>query len=338
MSEQNKHEDVEKQLEKYLTTTTNANIIDNNNSDVAKFNFSDDRIPTTNSSASFSKKEFDMTKASDLQYFTFDISELPCGYFYPVGTTILVRAAEVKEIQAYSMVDDQNIFDVYDKLNDIISACIKIKYPNGTIGSYLELKDNDRFYLIFVIRDLTFQKANALNLEVSCEHCSTQNTISLSKNSFSFYSLEECSLHEYFDRSEKLFVFETVNGNIIKLGIPSIGLQKSFFTYIAEQPADKKKTLSASFLKIIPYMISERKTITEEGIKKLLLDFQSMDNDTFQFLNAAVEDIKFGIKNIVTVCKECREEVHSEFTFPNGASRLFVLDKRKAIDGFIKKK
>lgn len=316
-------QDVEKELEKYL----------NNTSDTPQFNFGDSNQQP--------KKAFDTTKASDLQYFSFDISELPCGAFYPTGTTILIRAAEVKEIQAYSMVDDANLLDVYDKMNEIISTCVKIKYPNGEMGSYLDLKDNDRFYLVFVIRDLTFQKANALNLDVTCEHCKAANKISLNKNSFLFYKMEECSLvKDYFDNYAKMFVFESNSNKTYRLGIPTIGLQKSFFTYIVNnsQTPEKNKELNSSFLKIMPYTISDRKSITEEGIKKLFLDFQSLSNDEFQFLNAAVEDIQFGIKNVITECVECHEEVHSEFTFPNGASGLFVLEKSKAFEGFLKPK
>ena len=92
------------------------------------------------------------TRTSDLQYFSFDVRELPCGKFYPVGTTFMVRPAQVKEIQAYSMVDDNNIVDIVDKMNGMISSCVRIKYPDGSVTSYIDIKDQDRIYLIFVIR------------------------------------------------------------------------------------------------------------------------------------------------------------------------------------------
>jgi hypothetical protein len=49
-------------------------------------------------------KQKDSSRTTDLQYQAFDVSLFPCGMFYPAGSTIQVRPALVKEIQAYSMV------------------------------------------------------------------------------------------------------------------------------------------------------------------------------------------------------------------------------------------
>jgi ATP-dependent RNA circularization protein (DNA/RNA ligase family) len=93
----------------------------------------------------------DGTRVSDLQYFNFDVKELPCGQFYPTGTLFMVRPAQVREIQAYSMVDDNNFYDIVEKMNDMLSARVRIKYPDGKLGSFLEIKDQDRLFLIFLI-------------------------------------------------------------------------------------------------------------------------------------------------------------------------------------------
>ena len=85
--------------------------------------------------------QVDNVRVSDLQYFNFDIRELPCGQFYPSGTLFMIRPAQVKEIQAYSMVDDQNFYDIVEKMNDMLQACVRIKYADGRIASYLDIKD-----------------------------------------------------------------------------------------------------------------------------------------------------------------------------------------------------
>ena len=46
------------------------------------------------------KNQVDSTRTTDLQYFHFDVKDLPCGKFYPSGTVLMIRAAQVKEIQA----------------------------------------------------------------------------------------------------------------------------------------------------------------------------------------------------------------------------------------------
>ena len=273
-------------------------------------------------------------RASDLSYMQFDIIDLPCGEFYPNGTMLKIRAATVREIQAYSMVNDENMFDLIDKANDIIAECVRIERPDGSYGSYLELKDADRIYLLFVIRDLTFQKGATLNSTIECE-CGKIHTINLNRHSFNYYEIDE-QLLPYFNPVTKLFDFELTNGKVYSLGVPTIGLQKSFYSYLIKHVNDKKK-LNAAFFKIIPFTISNRISITEEGIKKTMLDFENIDENSFQFLNQAVEKMKFGIKEIKTNCDACAEEAHAEFTFPdNKPSRLFV--DTSAFENFIKKK
>ncbi len=93
-----------------------------------------------NSDIPFVQPQVEQNKVSDMQYFNFDVRELPCGQFYPTGTLFMVRPAQVKEIQAYSMVDDNNFYDIVEKMNDMMQACVRIKYPDGRIGSYLEIK------------------------------------------------------------------------------------------------------------------------------------------------------------------------------------------------------
>ena len=108
------------------------------------------------------------SRVEDLQFLSFDIKELPCGKFYPKGTLLMVRSAQVKEIQAYAMVDDNNFYDIVEKMNDMLQACVRLKYQDGKMGSYLDLKDQDRLYVIFLIRELTFQKGNALAVNINC--------------------------------------------------------------------------------------------------------------------------------------------------------------------------
>jgi hypothetical protein len=98
----------------------------------------------------------DNSRTTDLQFFNMDVRELPCGEFYPTGSLFMVRPAQVREIQAYSMVDDNNFYDIIEKMNDILQACVRIKYPDGKLGSFLEVKDQDRLFLIFLTLTIAF--------------------------------------------------------------------------------------------------------------------------------------------------------------------------------------
>ena len=80
-------------------------------------------------------------------------------------------------------------------------------------------------------------------------------------------------------------------------------------------------------------MLAGRAAITYDGIKAKLKDFEDMDDISFQFLNAAVSKMTFGIKELKKVC-ECGEEVHTDMQFPNGASGIFVI--HDAFETYIK--
>jgi hypothetical protein len=243
--------------------------------------------------------KIDTTRTTDLQYFNFDIKELPCGAFYPVGTVFMVRPAQVKEIQAYSMVDDQNFYDIVEKMNDILQSCVRIKYSDGKMGSYLEIKDQDRLFLIFLVRELTFQQGNSLTVSTKCG-CGEELQLELKRDYFSFHEIDD-KLDKYFSNSSRSYFFTTVNGKEFELTPPNIGLQKAFTDYILKEN-NEKRTPNLSFLKIIPFMLSNRTSITYEGVKAKLKDFEEIDDISFQFLNAAVSKMTFGIKELKKTC------------------------------------
>ena len=275
----------------------------------------------------------DTTKTiSELTYIPFDTSILPCGLFYPSGTTILIRAATVKEIQAYSMVDDKNYYDVVDKMDEILSSCVRVKLADGTKKTYMELRDPDRYFVTFLIREITFQNGNTLTTNTQCT-CGTDNNLPLTTNNFTKYDIDP-KLESFYNKSEKCFIFETQNNKTFKLAPPKIGLQKGFIEYIIKMTSEKKK-MNMSFLKIIPFTLYDRNSITQEGIDAKLEEFQKMDDMSFQFLNSAVEKLTFGIKNIKSECSNCGLEVHSTTIFPNGPSGVFVI--HDAFERFIKK-
>jgi hypothetical protein len=290
----------------------------------------DSKAPVNSDIPFVEQPKIDSTRTTDLQYFNFDIKELPCGDFYPSGTVFMVRPAQVKEIQAYSMVDDQNFYDIVEKMNDILQSCVRIKYSDGKMGSYLEIKDQDRLFLIFLIRELTFQQGNSLTVTTRCG-CGTDIQLELKRDNFEFHKIDD-KLDRYFSNSSRSYHFSTINGKEFELTPPNIGLQKAFTDYIVKEN-NEKKTPNLAFLKIIPFMLHGRTSITYEGIKAKLKEFEEIDDISFQFLNAAVGKMTFGIKELKKTCS-CGEEVHTDMQFPNGASGIFVV--HDAFEAYIK--
>jgi hypothetical protein len=224
------------------------------------------------------KQVVDSTRTTDLQYFNFDVNDLPCGKFYPVGTLLMIRPAQVKEIQAYSMVDDNNFYDIVEKMNDMLQACVRVKYPNGNIASYIDVKDQDRLYLIFMIRELTFQTGSSLAVTVQSGSGDVQ--IELKRENFKFHEVDS-KIEKYFSKAKNCYLFKTINNKEFELTPPNIGIQKSFTDYIIKENNDSR-TPNLAFLKIIPFMLDGRTSITYEGIKaklkELVIEFKTDKN------------------------------------------------------------
>lgn len=270
-------------------------------------------------------------RVNDLQFFNFDIRELPCGRFYPTGTLFMVRPAQVKEIQAYSMVDDTNFYDIVEKMNGMLQSCVRVKYPDGKMGTYLDIKDQDRLFLIFLIRELTFQQGNELSVKTVCPTDNTELQIELKRQNFVFHEIDE-KLSKFFNPATSSYKFRLKNGLEYEVTPPNIGIQKAFTDYIIKENNEKRQP-NLAFLKIIPFMLAGRTSITYDGIKAKLKEFEEMDDMSFQFLNSAISKMTFGIKELKKTCS-CGQEVRTDMQFPNGASGIFVI--HDAFEAYIK--
>jgi hypothetical protein len=268
------------------------------------------------------KQQKDNSRTTDLQYQAFDCNLFPCGRFYPNGTTIQIRPALVKEVQAYSMVDDNNFPDIIEKMNDMLMNCVRVKYADGNIATYLDVKEQDRIYILFLIRELTFQQGMYLTVSKQCT-CKTDVQIELKPSNFVFHEMNS-KLEKFFDDYTKSFILKYKEEEWY-LTMPNIGLQKSFTEYITDEVKNKREP-NLSFLKIMPFLLGNRSNMSIKEIKEELKRFQSMSIDTFQFLNAAVSHLKFGIEELKKSCSSCGREVRNEMVFPNGASGIFVDD------------
>ena len=263
------------------------------------------------------------------EYIHVSLDILPCGYFYKPGTKISIRAARVQEVQAYSVVDDNNFLDITQKLNGMLSSCVKFVYPNGTQGSYKDVRDGDRTFLIFMIRELTFPGGKNLSKDVTCGNCEHEFKLELRatssdkvKKSFVNHEMPE-KLLKFFDPDERVFIFN-INGVDYKLAPPTIGIQEVFFGDIKNKVQSDKKP-DVAFFKLASYMLHDRNKITEDGIKAKEQEFKKMDMKVFQVLNSAVNMMTFGIKELKTTCPSCGMEVRTDMSFPVGASNIFVI-------------
>ena len=138
-----------------------------------------------------------------------NLSLLPSkGRFYRDDFEIFIRAARVGEIRDFSTVDENNIRDVDDKLNGVIINCTKVMYGPQR-GSYKDILEEDRIYVLLAIRELTFKEGEQKLLmpvtKKSCKNstCKSQESVELRTNNLQFSIIlkdDHCIMALYLKR------------------------------------------------------------------------------------------------------------------------------------------
>jgi hypothetical protein len=271
-------------------------------------------------------------KIHDLNFQPIQIEELPSGgLYYRSDIEILIRAARTEEIEQYSAMDPTNLLSVTEEIIRIINACCRVRYSDG-LGSTDEIKEPDRYYLLFMIRDLTFQNKGKLEIPYYHEESGEEGMVEVTRENFEMYEVDE-DLREFYSENERCFIFPTVFGEY-KLGPPTLGVQNSFFEFINDKRSKKRK-INKSMIKILPFMLHNKKAISIADIDKMEMTFKNLSAEEFSFLNEVCDKMALiglkGLKHFTT----SGAEVHTEITFSNGFASIFNVSGK--FTQFIKK-
>ena len=265
----------------------------------------------------------------DIGWKPFPSENLPSmGMFYPEGTTFAIRSASVAEVRHFSTIDENDPLDLDDKLNMVIDKCLQIKFPDRH-ANWKDLKEEDRFCLIFAIRALTFKNGeNKLFINLKCgQTClgdgSYNEKIELSNNNFEYYTIDP-KLMRYYSQTEKCFVIPSKEVGTLKLYIPSLGVTSFIKNYLRDK-ARKQEFFDKTFMKVSPFMFGDWRTVNEHSYKKAEQDSFGWNNKKLSAMLKLVELIRFGVKTKITrSCDKCGAEVAAPLTFPGGIRSLFL--------------
>jgi hypothetical protein len=272
--------------------------------------------------------------ASNLGWKNIPISFLPSmGMFYPNGTKIAIRAAEVKEIRHYSTIDDADNLDIEEKLSYVLERCFKMEFLGEGVVSYKDLKQEDRFFIILAIRDLTFTKGeNMIILKPykKCKElpdCPFSAGIELRTGVLNSYEIDPKIL-QYYDEQTRCFTFSPKKlGKSINVYIPSIGVNQEITSFISEC-SKRKIEVDDGFISIAPFLFSDWRDL---DFNRILGKMREIDNfwskEEYSLYFELSERIKLGTKSEVKLeCPTCGEkEVTASITFPGGLRSLFVI-------------
>lgn len=290
------------------------------------------------------KKVEHIESTLDSQFQNIDITILPYHKFYPIGTKISIRSAKTKEIEAFSVVNEENQYDVHTKINEMLKECVMIKYIDGSYGSYKDLQFGDRDILIILISRLTSKSGRKIAKVMKCS-CGQENTIDFIPANFT-YKEETEKIKKYFDTDHRYFNFKLKSGISVKMKPPTIGLTESLNSYIIyntlksqQENTDNKITYipNISFMDIVTYLKSGS-GVDELEIKEWEqeeFEFERINEDLFMFCSDAVKLMTYGIKDVKMKCtsQTCKKEVSTPFHYPDGIRSLFIIPN--AFDEFI---
>jgi hypothetical protein len=271
--------------------------------------------------------------ASDEGWKNLPVSILPTeGLYYPDGTSMAIRAAEVREIRHFSTIDEDDRLDIEEKLSYVLDRCLRIDFPGEGVVSYKDLKQEDRFFIVMAIRDLTFVKGEnsiLLKTKKKCNQtpeCPFNNGIELRTGVLSAYEIEENVL-KYYNPQTRSFIFTIKKtGKRVEMFIPSIGVSQAIASFIREA-AIKSKTIDEGFLQISPFIFDEWRTLTFDQFINKMRECDYWTKEEYSVYFELSERIKVGTKmEAKQNCPVCGGmEVTADITFPGGIRSLFLI-------------
>jgi len=289
------------------------------------------KVDTTRGSGITSVDDPEIQRIQSLTgYVKLDLANFPSGgQFYREDFEIHIRAARVGEIREFSTLDEENILDVDEKLNSLLVGCTKIMYGNQR-GSYRDVLEEDRIYLILSIRELTFKEGeNKLMMPVGKKNCKTgsckaQDSMELRTSNLQFNEQDEL-IEKYYDFENKCFTVPTKNHGELTIAPPTIGVMRAITDWIRKREQEGK-TWDKSSLSILPYIQREWRGFNDKEIFSAITSFQGWDASKFSIVYRLVEKAKIGVKPEFNYpCESCGEEVAVPLTFPGGIKALFII-------------
>jgi hypothetical protein len=262
---------------------------------------------------------------TDLGWIRIKTETLPSqGIFYPMGSEITIRAASAAEIRHWSTIDEEDILSMDDALNKIMERCCKIRL-GSILGTYKDIKEIDRFFIIFAIRELTFKKGeNQLNVSFNCTRCGKTDDRSIIKEMLSYYTPVP-ELQARFNEEMKCFHLKMTNGEELRLYLPSLGVMNFIKNYVKDK-VQNKQDYDKAFLKWAPFLFSDWRTLNDASYQKTLQDSYAWGTDKISVLDWFVRQMQDTVKaQLRNECSVCGEEAFAPINFRGGIKSLFLV-------------
>lgn len=263
-------------------------------------------------------------KTLELGWKNIPIENLPTqGLFYPEGTTFKIRSASVSEIRHFSTIEEEDFYDVTEKLNMVCDKCCRITMPNK-MATFRDMKESDRFYIIFCIRELTFKDGeNKLFVGVQDPQDGVTEQVEITKDKFTYYKIDD-KLMQYYSHDEKCFIFKTKDSGIIRMFVPSLGVSGFIFNYIKDK-TQKNDFYDKAFVKVAAFMFDDWRKLNDSSYKKAEQDSMGWDMKKVSIISKLAELIQTGVSLEIKHIAKSGAEVTVPVRFQGGIKSLFLI-------------
>jgi hypothetical protein len=261
--------------------------------------------------------------ANELGWKNVPLENLPSGgSFYEPGTQVAIRAASVAEIRHWSTIDENDLLGVDDMLNYIIDKCARIKVP-GKPGTYKDLKEIDRFYLIFAIRDYTFKNGeNKMYVTVTNEE-GLEEKVEVTKDVIDYFNADERMMN-YFNHEERCFDIRMKNGENFKMFLPTLGTMLFIKNYL-KQRQQSGTNFDKSFVKYAPFLFQDWKFLTQSIYDKAVQDSYTWSLQKISVMDKLVEILASSVKPQVRYRSMSGLEATAPLNFQSGVKSIFLI-------------
>lgn len=258
--------------------------------------------------------------------FSLDVKDFPSGgKFYGIGLKVRIKAASVNDIRNFSALDEENPFEVDEALVDLLASCVKVTY--GTrVGSWKDLLEEDRLFVILSIRELTFADGeNVISFKVKCESCGTENDMAITNENFQKRDIDP-KIAKYYDHDTKSFQIKTKTYSTIVIKPPTIGIMRVVNRYIKELQEKKENVKEyLPFLKTVPYLVNEWRGFGIKDMDSLRMEFLRWDKNKFLTYTQLTELAQVSVKEQMSKpCDKCFDPIEAEIQLPTGIKGLFI--------------
>ena len=226
--------------------------------------------PRKTSNLDVANEAAELRKQGKLNYLGWqplDVKSLPSkGMFYPEDTKIFVRAATGGEVKHWSTMNVEDIVNVDEILNYIIEKCCKISIPGNEHmgGSWKDLIDVDRLYILLAIRDFTWPAGeNELKIPIS----ETEDIVIL-KDNIDFIDFPD-EIMKYYDEEGRCFRLKFKNGKVINMYLTTLGVASWLKSYV-QQKQNSKEQFDKDFLLYAPLLIENYRKLTIRAYEQLV--------------------------------------------------------------------